>query len=46
MALGKSHLERANTALAEVLENNPDFDPLGSMAGRKASIEVRLNGMR
>ncbi|MBD3664943.1 hypothetical protein [Sulfitobacter aestuariivivens] len=43
---GKTHLERAKLALTEVLEKHPDLDPLGGMAGRMASIEVRLNGMR
>jgi hypothetical protein len=43
---GKSYLEQAEAALTEVLATNPDLDPLGSLAGRKASIQSRLSGMR
>ncbi|OAN75965.1 hypothetical protein A8B82_15755 [Sulfitobacter sp. EhC04] len=43
---GKSYLEQAEAALTEVLKTNPDLDPLGSMAGRKASIQSRLSGMK
>ena len=42
-AEGSSHLKSAQTALAEVLRENPELDPLGSLAGRKASIAKRLN---
>jgi len=41
-AAGKAHLVVARGALTEVLEKNPELDPLGALAGRKASIEVRL----
>lgn len=41
-----SYLKQAETALTEVLATNPDLDPLGSLAGRKASIIARLNGLR
>ncbi|APE42077.1 hypothetical protein BOO69_00630 [Sulfitobacter alexandrii] len=43
---GKSYLEQAEAALTEVLATNPDLDPLGSMAGRRASIQSRLSGMK
>lgn len=41
-AAGKENLTAAQSALAEVLKTNPDLDPIGSMAGRLASIKVRL----
>ena len=43
---GKTYLEQAEAALTEVLRTNPELDPLGSMAGRKKSIQSRLNGLR
>lgn len=39
---GAAHLRDARAALAEVLTQHPDLDPLGALAGRKASIEARL----
>ena len=39
---GKQQLTAAESALSEVLENHPDLDPIGSLAGRLASIAVRL----
>lgn len=41
-AAGRQQLDAARKALAEVLETHPELDPLGSMAGRRASIEARL----
>ncbi|MEM8848447.1 MAG: hypothetical protein AAGE03_00285 [Pseudomonadota bacterium] len=43
---GKARLIRARDILAEVLRDHPDLDPLGSMAGRRASIEARLSALR
>lgn len=42
IAPGKAQLTQASAALAEVLKARDDLDPLGSMAGRRASIEARL----
>ncbi|OWU81680.1 hypothetical protein ATO6_23650 [Oceanicola sp. 22II-s10i] len=39
---GKARLTAAQAALAEALSDNPEGDPLGSLAGRKASIDARL----
>ncbi len=39
---GKAQLTQARAALSEVLKSKSDLDPLGSMAGRRASIEARL----
>ncbi len=39
---GKTQLTSARAALAEVLKAETDLDPLGSMAGRRASIEASL----
>jgi len=39
---GKSHLIAARKAFSEVLKKDPDLDPLGSLAGRNASITARL----
>ncbi|CUH89346.1 outer membrane assembly lipoprotein YfiO [Phaeobacter sp. CECT 5382] len=39
---GKAQLTQARAALAEVLKSHADLDPLGSMAGRRASISARL----
>lgn len=44
-ASGKAHLERAAASMAEVLEGHPELDPLGSLAGRKAGIDVRLKSL-
>jgi hypothetical protein len=42
LANGTVRLKAAQKALAEVLRDHPSFDPVGSLAGRQASIEVRL----
>lgn len=42
---GKRHLQAAKSSLAQMLKNHPDMDPLGAMAGRKASIDVRLKSL-
>jgi tetratricopeptide (TPR) repeat protein len=39
------HLQRADAALAEVLKNDKDLDPLGALAGRRASIAVQLKAL-
>lgn len=41
-AAGRAQLERASTAMTEVLDGHPELDPLGALAGRQASIAVRL----
>ncbi|WP_425099661.1 hypothetical protein [Tropicibacter sp. S64] len=38
----KQQLTAARAALAEVLGEHPDLDPIGSLAGRLASIDARL----
>lgn len=43
VASGRQNLQAASAALGEVLKKTPDLDPLGSMAGRQASINARLN---
>lgn len=42
VAGGKSLLNSAKAALSEVVKSYPDLDPLGSMAGRLATITSRL----
>ena len=42
---GKMHLEHAQSSMAQVLLTHPDLDPLGSLAGRQASIAVRLKAL-
>jgi len=42
-AAAERHLTDARTALAEVLQNHPAFDPLGALAGRVAQIDVQLS---
>lgn len=44
-AAGKRHLTAAQAALGEMLKAHPEMDPLGAMAGRKASIDVRLKSL-
>lgn len=39
---GRQLLKAALSSLSEVVKDHPNLDPLGSMAGRKASIESRL----
>ncbi|APZ54037.1 hypothetical protein [Salipiger abyssi] len=39
---GKASLVAAQAALGTVIEGHPELDPLGSMAGRHASIAARL----
>ncbi|WP_238705127.1 tetratricopeptide repeat protein [Parasedimentitalea marina] len=41
-AEGKAQLQAASAAFSEVLKQYSSLDPLGSMAGRRASIEARL----
>ena len=41
-ANGAARLREAKSALAEVLKEHPDLDPLGSMEGRHAGISSRL----
>ncbi len=36
-------LKSAYAAISEVLKNNPEMDPLGSLAKRKAEINAQLN---
>lgn len=43
-AAGTQSLRAAQAALEEVLREDPQLDPLGGLAGRKASIDVRLGG--
>lgn len=45
-ANGAARLKAAQQALEEVLKAHPDFDPVGSLAGRQASISVRLKTLR
>lgn len=42
---GRAHLEKARATMSTVLADHPDLDPLGSLAGRRASIEVRLRAL-
>lgn len=42
---GKMHLEQAQASMAQVLATHPELDPLGSLAGRQASIAVRLRAL-
>ncbi|MDJ0820546.1 MAG: hypothetical protein QNJ09_01890 [Paracoccaceae bacterium] len=44
-ALGKRLLQEADGAITEVLEHDPTLDPLGALAGRQASIKVRLKAL-
>lgn len=39
-------MRSAQSAMAEVLTSNPELDPLGAIAGRKATIDVRLKTLR
>lgn len=41
----KLHFETAHNAFSEVLQNDPDLDPLGALAGRQASLQVRLRAL-
>lgn len=43
---GAARLKAAQKSLEEVLKGHPDFDPYGSLAGRQASIAVRLKALR
>lgn len=45
-AAGAARMKAAQKSIEEVLSNHPDLDPLGGLAGRKASIAVRLAGLR
>lgn len=42
---GKAQLKAAQAALGEVVKSHADLDPLGSMAGRRASIAARLKAL-
>jgi outer membrane protein assembly factor BamD (BamD/ComL family) len=42
---GKRFLQQADAAMSEVLISNPELDPLGALAGRQASIQVRLKAL-
>ena len=42
---GKQLLKQADAAITEVLKNDPGLDPLGALAGRQASIRVRLKAL-
>lgn len=44
-ASGKAHLTAARGALAEVVKKHPDMDPIGSLAGRLASIKAQLKAL-
>ncbi|WGW05906.1 outer membrane protein assembly factor BamD [Tropicibacter oceani] len=44
-AAGKQQLSAAQAALSDVLKTDTDLDPIGSMAGRLASIQVRLKSL-
>ena len=44
-AEGAEQLTSAQKAFDEVLRNDPQLDPLGSLVGRKASIEARLKNL-
>lgn len=44
-ATGKRLLQQADAAITEVLTNDPSLDPLGALAGRQASIQVRLKSL-
>ncbi|WP_204115950.1 tetratricopeptide repeat protein [Shimia biformata] len=41
-ASAKALLTEAQSAMAEVVNSNPDLDPLGALSGRLASIKVQL----
>ncbi|MEP1520432.1 hypothetical protein [Ascidiaceihabitans sp.] len=42
---GKLLLRQADKAMASVLKSHPKMDPLGALAGRRASIAVRLKAL-
>jgi len=44
-AAGKRHLLAAQASLGEMLKAHPGMDPMGAMAGRQASINVRLKSL-
>lgn len=43
---GTARMKAAQQSISEVLKNAPNLDPLGALAGRKASIDVRLAALR
>ena len=45
-AAGAARMKAAQKSIEEVLSNHPYLDPLGGLAGRQASIRVRLDRMR
>ena len=44
-AAARQLLPAADAAIAEVLASEPELDPLGALAGRQASIKVRLKAL-
>ena len=44
-ATGRQHLAAAQSAISEVLNSDPELDPLGALAGRQASIKVQLKSL-
>ena len=44
-AAARQLLHAADAAIAEVLASEPELDPLGALAGRQASIKVRLKAL-
>lgn len=44
-ANGKGLLKQADTSMAWVIKHHPEIDPLGALAGRRASIKVRLKAL-
>lgn len=45
VATGKQLLRQADQAMAEILKSHPGMDPVGTLAGRRASIAVRLKAL-
>ena len=44
-AKGKGLLQQADKSMAWVIKHHPKVDPVGSLAGRRASIAVRLKAL-
>jgi hypothetical protein len=42
---GKGLLKQADTAMAWIIKKHPELDPVGALAGRRASIAVRLKSL-
>ena len=45
VANGKGLLKQADKSMAWIIKTHPDMDPLGALAGRRASIAVRLKAL-